>query len=112
MSSGSSYAGIYNSVGYLNNLNRSILDTKFANPQYWSDYYMENGSFLRLDNLALGYNFENIGGSTGRLRVYSSVQNLFVITRYKGLDPEVGGGIDNNIFPRPRTIMLGASLEF
>jgi iron complex outermembrane receptor protein len=73
---------------------------------------MENGSFLRLDNMTLGYNFENLAGSNGRLRVYSTVQNLFVITKYSGLDPEVSGGIDNTVYPRPRTFMFGVSLEF
>jgi len=107
-----SYSELYKSVGYLANLHRSILTTKFANPQYLSDYYMENGSFLRLDNMTLGYNFENLAGSNGRLRVYSTVQNLFVITKYSGLDPEVSGGIDNTVYPRPRTFMFGVSLEF
>jgi iron complex outermembrane receptor protein len=112
VASGSSLAGLYNSAGALNNLNASILSTKFANPQYWSDYYLENGSFLRLDNTTLGYNIDKIGGGNTKLRVYVNVQNLFIITRYTGLDPEIFGGIDNNIYPRPRTFMLGVNLEF
>jgi iron complex outermembrane receptor protein len=112
VASGSSYAGLYASVGALSNLNRSILKTKFANPQYWSDYFLENGSFIRMDNVNLGYNFDNFAQSTGALRVYLSIQNLFVITRYSGLDPEVFNGIDDNIYPRPMTFMLGARLEF
>ncbi len=112
VASGSSYAGLYASVGALANLHRSILTTGFSNPQYWSDHFLENGSFLRMDNVNLGYNFDNLAGSTGSLRVYLSIQNLFVITRYSGLDPEVFDGIDNNIYPRPRTFMLGVRLEF
>jgi TonB-dependent starch-binding outer membrane protein SusC len=107
-----SYSEIYRSVGFLSNLQRSILDTKFANPQYWSDYYMENGSFFKMDNMSLGYNFTSLVNGQGSLRVYSTVQNLFMITKYTGLDPEVSNGIDNNIYPRPRTFMFGVSLEF
>jgi iron complex outermembrane receptor protein len=112
VASGSSYAGLYNTAGALNNLNSSILSTKFSNPQYWSDYFLENGSFLRLDNTTIGYNIDKIGGGKTNLRVYANVQNLFIITKYTGLDPEIFGGIDNNIYPRPRTFMLGANLEF
>jgi TonB-dependent starch-binding outer membrane protein SusC len=112
VASGSAYSNLYNSAGALSNLNSSILKTKFANPQYWSDYFLENGSFLRLDNMTLGYNFENFAEKTGRLRVYANVQNLFVLTKYSGLDPEVFNGIDNNIYPRPRTFMFGVNLEF
>lgn len=112
VASGSSYAGLYNSAGALANLNGSILSTKFANPQYWSDYFLENGSFMRLDNMTLGYNFEKFAEGAGSLRVFANVQNLFIITKYSGLDPEVFGGIDNNIYPRPRTFMFGVNLEF
>jgi iron complex outermembrane receptor protein len=112
VASGSAYSNIYASVGALANLNSSILKTKFANPQYWSDYFLENGSFLRMDNMTFGYNFDKFAEGTSRLRVYANVQNLFIITKYSGLDPEVFGGIDGNIYPRPRTFMLGVNLEF
>jgi TonB-linked SusC/RagA family outer membrane protein len=111
VASGTSYANLYASVGALANMNSAIIATKFANPQYWSDYFLENGSFLRLDNMTLGYNFENFAG-TGKLRVYANVQNVFVITKYTGLDPEVFNGIDSNIYPRPRTFMFGVNLDF
>ena len=72
------------------------------------DYFVENASFLRCDNITLGYSFEKkVKG-----RVYCTVSNPFVITRYKGLDPEVWGGIDNNIYPRSLTVTLGTSLNF
>jgi iron complex outermembrane receptor protein len=107
-----SYSELYRSVGVLANLNRSILDTRFANPQYWSDYYLEDGSFFKMDNISLGHTFRNVFNETSSLRLYSSVQNLFTITRYTGLDPEVSGGIDSNIYPRPRTFLFGVSMEF
>lgn len=106
-----SYSELYRSVGFLANLNRSILKTGFKNPQYWSDYYLENASFFRMDNIYLGYTFNPLANDKGRLRVYANIQNLFIITRYSGLDPEVQNGIDNNIFPRPRTFMFGVNLQ-
>jgi TonB-dependent starch-binding outer membrane protein SusC len=107
-----SYSELYRSVGFLANLNRSILDTGFDNPQYWSDYYLENATFFRLDNVYLGYTLNPLVTESGRLRLYANVQNLFTLTGYSGLDPEVQDGIDNNIFPRPRTFMFGVNLQF
>lgn len=72
------------------------------------DYYVENGSFLRCDNITLGYSFEKVVKG----RVYATVSNPFVISRYRGLDPEVFGGIDNNIYPRSLTVSIGTSLSF
>jgi iron complex outermembrane receptor protein len=63
-----------------------------------------------MDNTNIGYNFGKVLGSTGNLRVSGNVQNVFTITKYKGLDPEVNSGIDNNFYPRPRTYVLGLSL--
>lgn len=109
-----SYSELYKDFGsgFLANLNRSILETGFEVPQYWSDYYIENASFFKMDNVSLGYNFTNMVNGKGNLRLYTSVQNLFLITKYKGLDPEVFNGIDNNIYPRPRTFLFGVSFEF
>ncbi|MTK52274.1 MAG: TonB-dependent receptor [Paludibacter sp.] len=101
---------------FLMNLPRDILNTNFHNAQYWSDYYLKNASFLKLDNLTLGYTCNNllkISSSTNlNLRIYASVQNVFTITSYKGIDPEVSSGIDNAIYPRPRTYVLGISARF
>ena len=72
------------------------------------DYFVENASFLRCDNITLGYSFEK----AVKGRVYCTVSNPFVISRYKGLDPEVFGGIDNNIYPRSLTVSVGTSLNF
>ncbi len=93
----------------------NYLETKFEGKtdlQGFSDYYLENASFLKMDNASIGYNFGRIGSSKAVLRLSAIVQNVFVITKYKGLDPEVGNGIDNNFYPRPRTISIGANLEF
>ena len=103
---------IYNSAGYLNNVHSSVLTTNFQAPQYWSNYYIENGSFLRMDNINLGYNVGSIFNKKASLRLSAIVQNAFVITKYSGIDPEVSSGIDNNKYPRPRIFSLGANLQF
>ncbi len=77
-----------------------------------SDYFVENASFLRCDNITLGYTFENLLQNALRLRLFGAVQNPFVITKYKGLDPEVFSGIDNNAYPRPVTFTLGLVATF
>ena len=94
----------------INNVNASILDTGFQNQQLFSDYYVQDASFLKLDNLTIGYNLDNIFKDV-RMRVYATGQNLFVITDYDGLDPEIGGGIDNNFYPRSRNILMGINLN-
>lgn len=79
---------------------------------YMSDYFLENASFLRCDNITLGYTWENLLANKLRLRVYGAVQNPFVITKYDGVDPEVQGGIDNNVYPRSRTYSVGLVATF
>jgi len=98
-------------ANYVDNLPASILKTNFKTQQLYSDYYVENGSFLRMDNAVLGYNFGKID-KVGTLRASFNVQNVFVITKYSGLDPEVQGGIDNNLYPRPRIYSIGLNLGF
>lgn len=106
------YSFMYNSQGYLSNSLTSIRSVDFNNAQYLTDHYVENGSFLRMDNITLGYTFNELLRQGTSLRVSTTVQNAFVITDYSGLDPEVFGGIDNNVYPRPRTFILGLSLNF
>lgn len=79
---------------------------------YYSDYWLQNAGFVRCDNITLGYTFNNLLNDKLRLRLYGAVQNPFVITKYKGLDPEVFGGIDNNIYPRPVTFTFGLVATF
>lgn len=101
--------GIGNDRYVLYNLHQSVLETSFMTPQYFSDYYVEDASFLRLDNITLGYTFLPKKGLSS-LRLYATAQNLFVMTQYSGLDPEVDNGIDNSPYPRPRGFIFGLSL--
>ncbi len=105
---------IKNPINFIGNASANYLETGFANNQYLSDYYIENASFFRLDNINLGYNWGKIMKGKASLRIAASVQNLFIITKYKGLDPENSSdtGVDNNIYPRPRTFSLGFNLDF
>ncbi|WP_295771775.1 SusC/RagA family TonB-linked outer membrane protein [uncultured Mucilaginibacter sp.] len=105
---------IISTAGNLNNnASRDLLNTGFTNSTYLSDYYVQNASFLRMDNVGLNYNFGNIFKGRGlKLNVGANVQNVFVLTKYKGLDPEISGGIDNKFYPRPRTYTLSLNLGF
>ncbi len=116
---------IYNNVetdmGYLNrafasnavlwNLHQSAIDNNALNQGdlTFSDHFVRDGSFFRLDHVTLGYNFPKI---LNGLRIYTTVQNPIVVTNYTGLDPEIAGGIDNNVYPRPRTLLGGVSVNF
>ncbi|MFM1878578.1 MAG: TonB-dependent Receptor [Bacteroidota bacterium] len=98
----------------LRNIHSSYLTTRFnsfTETNLLSDYFIQNASFFRLDNVTLGYNFDKFVGKSN-LRMYMSGMNLLVITKYDGLDPEITGGIDNNFYPRPRTVVLGLDLNF
>ncbi|HZI99846.1 MAG TPA: SusC/RagA family TonB-linked outer membrane protein [Gemmatimonadaceae bacterium] len=95
-----------------NNLHASVLKTNFVNPQYFSDYYVEDASFLRLDNLSVGYTLHSARVPDGT-RIFGAAQNLFTITKYSGVDPLAGiNGIDNNIYPRARTFTAGVTVGF
>jgi iron complex outermembrane receptor protein len=99
------------------NLHSSVLETNFATQQLQSDFYVEDASFLRMDNITLGYTFNMRGQSA---RVFGTIQNVFTITGYSGVDPAANvaptpttsslNGIDNNIYPRSRTFSAGLSL--
>ena len=106
--------GVYSSLGYLSNKLMSAFDTNFTGKSndYLSDYYVQNASFLRCDNISLGYSFKKLFGVIDSGRIFGTVQNPFVITKYKGLDPEISGGIDNNIYPRPMITLMGLTLNF
>lgn len=95
----------------LNNLHSDFLNTGFRARQYYSDYYVENASFLRMENLTLGYDVGRVAGN-GRLRLGAIVQNVFVLTDYSGNDPELPGGFDSTFYPRPRTYSLSVNLQF
>ncbi len=99
-------------VGVPNNLHASVLETGFEREQYFSDYYVEDASLLRLDNLTVGYTFSPFRMGQ-EVRVFGVVQNVFTLTGYSGVDPLAGvNGIDNNLYPRSRTFTAGASVRF
>lgn len=87
-------------------------DYYFEQPRYMSDYYLRNASFVRCDNITLGYTWDNLLNDKLRLRLFGAVQNPFVITKYNGVDPEVFGGIDNSVYPRATTYSLGLVATF
>ncbi|MEP3390602.1 MAG: TonB-dependent receptor [Reichenbachiella sp.] len=104
--------------GWPNNMHADVMNTGFIQPQYFSDYYLEDASFLKLDNITLGY---NLVSPKFNARFYLTAQNVFVLTDYSGQDPEIGTtsttdqnalGIDNNLFPRARTILAGLRISF
>ncbi|MEI9912159.1 MAG: TonB-dependent receptor [Bacteroidota bacterium] len=98
---------------YLSNQSSDVLNTGFqgVGDFYQSNYYVQNASFLRMDYINIGYDVGKLKGNVN-LRLTAGVQNVFVITKYKGLDPEQSGGIDGNQYPRPRTFLIGAGLDF
>jgi TonB-linked SusC/RagA family outer membrane protein len=92
------------------NLHTSVLETGFETPQLFSDFYVEKASFLRMDNLTVGYSFNY---RSVPARVFATVQNVFTATGYSGVDPTAGlNGIDNNIYPRSRTYSGGLTFRF
>ena len=106
---------IIDPLGYLANGSRNVLETNFSGDgdrYLLSDYYVENASFLRMDYFNIGYNAGALAGKNTNLRISLNVQNVFTITKYKGMDPEVAGGIDNNFYPRPRIFSITAGLDF
>jgi iron complex outermembrane receptor protein len=117
----SSFRGVYSNLyrpegPYLGNVTSDVFDVNFVNNQFLSDYYVQNASFFKLDYLTLAYDFGNLVKNTLGLRVSATVNNVFTITNYKGLDPEVNlgssVGIDNNMYPRSRVFVLGVNLSF
>jgi iron complex outermembrane receptor protein len=106
---------IMNPLGIINNGSTSVLESSLSGKDVnnsLSDYYIENASFFRMDNMNIGYNFGRVYKNTANIRLSFNVQNVFVITNYKGVDPEVSSGIDNNVYPRPRTFVLGLNVGF
>jgi iron complex outermembrane receptor protein len=103
---------VYNLANIVNNASVNFLETGFNNNQYLSDYYLSNASFIRMDNAYIGYSLGQIKNTGARANLSATVQNVFVITKYKGLDPEIPGGIDNSFYPRPRVFTLGLNVNF
>ena len=105
-------ANAFNPLGYLANTFRDVLSTHFYYSTPQSDYYIQNASFLKMDNLGLSFNAGHVFHNEANLRINANCQNVFTITKYSGQDPELYGGIDNTFYPRPRTYVLGFNLQF
>lgn len=107
---------LLNDNSVLGNIPTSVLDTNFkvTSDVILSDIYIENASYLKMDNITLGYTFDRPFKtfSTNSIRLWAGVQNVFTITNYSGLDPEVFNGIDNLIYPRSRNFLFGANIKF
>lgn len=101
-----------NSVLYNGSANYLETGFKGNSNNLLSDYFIQNASFLRMDNINIGYNAGPVFQKRADLRLNVSVQNVFVITNYKGLDPEVATGVDNNLYPRPRIFSLGVRIDY
>ena len=100
---------------FVSNRVASAPKSMFSQAQYLSDYYVQDGSFLKLDNLTIGYTFPKLFTAAHRnatLNIFGTIQNLYTFTKYKGIDPEVYGGVDGTMYPRPRTFVLGVKFNF
>ncbi len=116
-SNGAAFSSINGTQGFLNNLSTLYYEDEFQKTStnlFLSDHFIEKANFLRMDYVNVGYNFGKLKAVKQKvgLNVNFVVQNVFVISKYSGLDPEVGGGIDNNIYPRPRIFSLNLTFEF
>lgn len=103
---------VYSDQGSFSNILPSTRDLGFETQQLYSDYFLESADFFRLDNITLGYTFKKLWNSDSSLRLAFAVQNVFTITGYSGVDPELSDGIDRDVYPRPRTFSLSANLNF
>lgn len=113
MNSGlATYSSILSSSRTIVNAPKSVKSSNFYLNQPLSDYYLENASFIKMDNLTLDYDFGKVFNNYLSLRGSLSVQNVFTITDYSGIDPEIAGGVDRSFYPRPRTFALGFNLNF
>ena len=110
VAAGASYDQMYQ-IGYWKNMPTQLSKTNFVKRQFSSDYFVQNASFFKMDNLSIGYEFKNLPKRMSA-HIGFTVQNVFTITKYPGLDPEVPGGIDNNFYPRPRSFVLGVRLSY
>ncbi len=106
--------GVYANIpggGYMQNLVEDYNNTNFQTYQLLSDYYIEDASFLRMDNFSIGYDFGRVFNDNAGLTASIIVQNVFVVSPYSGVDPEIAGGIDNSIYPRPRIYSLNLNVK-
>ncbi len=112
VATGAIQSNVFNSLGYLANTLSELTKSSFYYSQPSSDYFVQNASFLKMDNLTLGYNFGYLLNHKIGVRVNAAVQNVFTVTKYTGIDPEIYGGYDAALYPRPRIYSLGVNLQF
>ncbi|MEZ5196012.1 MAG: hypothetical protein R2764_06320 [Bacteroidales bacterium] len=107
------YNRLYRSEGpYISNITSASSETDFETARYFSDYYIQNAAFFRMDDITLSYTFADLIKDRLDIRLAATVNNAFIITDYSGIDPEVNNGIDNNVYPRTRVWMFGVNLIF
>jgi TonB-dependent starch-binding outer membrane protein SusC len=112
LATGAIRANVFNSLGYLANTLSELTKSSFYYGQQYSDYFVQNASFLKMDNLSLSYNLGKVLRNKVAVRVGAVCQNVFTITKYKGIDPEINGGVDNALYPRPRIYSLTLNLLY
>lgn len=112
ISASSQLRNILNPLGYLTNAIAYNLVAGEGDRFFLSDYYVQNGSFLKMDNAYVSYTFDRVFGNRTNLTLSANAQNVFTVTNYFGVDPEVQSGVDNNIYPRPFVMSFGANLNF
>ena len=103
---------VIDSHGWISNATHDYSASGFINKHYLSDYYVRDASFLKMDNLTLSYDFGRLFHDTVGINLGATVQNVFTLSTYKGIDPEVSGGIDHQFYPIPRTYSLSLGLTF
>ena len=106
------YSKLFNQAGFLNNLNKNVYKTQFENPQYYSDHYVSDASFIKIDNVSMGYIIYKLLGRKTKVRLYATLQNVATYTNYRGADPEVINGIDYYPYPRPHNMVFGVNIDF
>lgn len=112
MAASQSYDSFYSAEGVSSNVLKSTVDAGFTQQRLYTDYFLESGSFFRLDNLTIGYSLQNLWKKKNDFRFSLAVQNVFTITNYSGVDPEIYNGIDNSVYQRPRIFMAGINISF
>jgi len=109
---GTAASALNSNLRFLSNVPENATETNFKTQQYFSSYYVQNASFVRIDNINFGYDLGSFADSKLSVRANLNIQNAFIFTKYKGVDPEIGGGIDNNFFARPRVFVVGLTFGF
>lgn len=109
---GATYNTLRNNTGFYSNVHKDITLTNFEVRQTFSDYYVQRADFLRIDHITLTRDFADVFNKIKNISVYATVQNPVLVTQYTGVDPEINNGIDNNIYPRSRTFLIGVNANF